>query len=52
MQLSPKPKLFSQFFSAFPKSFSNLKYLEKNDDPQNCSILEIIDYKKHAYLNG
>ena len=38
IQLSPKEKLFSQFFLAFLKSILNFKHLAKKDDPRSCCI--------------
>ena len=53
MQISPKPKTFSQFFIASIKSTLNsnmvtapqhcLEYFEKKDQSHSLSITEIID---------
>ena len=42
MQLSEKPKTFSQFFIAFLKSTLNFKHFE-NNEPYSSSISEVID---------
>ena len=52
MQLFPNQKIFSQFFSAFPKSIYNLKYFETNDEPQRLFVSEIIDCEKWCYINA
>ena len=52
MKLSQNQNQFSDFFSAFPESTSNLDYLEKKDESQRLFVLEIIDCKKRGYLNG
>ena len=52
IQLSQNQKIFSRFFSAFPKSTSNFEYFEEEDEPQRLLISEIIDFKKRAYLNA
>ena len=43
MQLSQNQKIFSEFFSEFPKSTSNLKYFEQEDKPQTLFVSEIKD---------
>ena len=43
MQISPKPKTFSQFFIASIKSTLNSEYFEKKDQSHSLSITEIID---------
>ena len=52
MQLYQNRKIFSQFFSAFPKSAKNLKYFEEKDEPQRVLVSEIIDAKMRGYLNA
>ena len=39
-------------FSAFPQSTYNLKYFEKEDDPQILFSSQIIDSKMRGYLNA
>ena len=51
MQLSPNQKMFSEFFSAFPKSTEILKYFETNDELQRLFISEIIDCENRGYFN-
>ena len=46
MQVSQNQKIFSEFFSAFPKSPYNLEYFEKKDEPQRLFVSEIRDFKK------
>ena len=41
MELSLKPKIFSDFFVPFLQSTSNFKHLEKKDDPHSYFISEI-----------
>ena len=48
MELSQKPKPFSQFFIAFLNSTSNSEYCGKKDERHSVSIFEIIDCKKMA----
>ena len=52
MQLSQNEKIFAQFFSAFKKSTSSLKYFQEEDDPQKLFVSEIIDCKKRGYLSA
>ena len=52
MQLSRNQKIFSEFFSAFPKYSLNLEYFEKEDDPQRLFFSEYIDCEKWGNLNG
>ena len=52
MQVSQNQKIFSEFFSAFPKSPYNLEYFEKKDEPQRLFVSEIIDSKERGYLNA
>ena len=49
MQISPKPKTFSQFFIAFMKSRLNIEYFQKKDQSQSLSITEIIDCETGSY---
>ena len=52
MQLSRKPKMFSQLVSLLLKSTSNVEHFQNKDEPHSWCILQIIDFKKYAYLNG
>ena len=49
MQISPKPKTFSQFFIASMKSTLNSQYFEKKDQSHSLSITEIIDSETGSY---
>ena len=49
MQISPKPKTFSQFFIASLKSTLNSEYFEKKDQSHSLSITEIIDCETDSY---
>ena len=49
MQLSPKPKTFSQFFIASMKSTLNSEYFETKDQSHSLSITEIIDCETGSY---
>ena len=49
MQISPKPKTFSQFFIASMKSTLNSEYFEKKDQCHSLSITEIIDCEPGSY---
>ena len=49
MQISPKPKTFSQFFIASMKSTLNSEYFEKKDQSHGLSITEIIDCETGSY---
>ena len=49
MQISPKPKTFSQFFIASMKSTLNSEYFEQKDQSHSLSITEIIDCKTGSY---
>ena len=49
MQISPKPKTFSQFFIASMKSTLNSEYFEKKDQSHSLSITEIIDCENGSY---
>ena len=49
MQISPKPKTFSQFFIASMKSTLNSEYFEKKDEPHSLSITEIIYCETGSY---
>ena len=44
--LSPKPKIFSQFFSAFLKPTLNYEHFQKKDDPHSRCISQITVSKK------
>ena len=43
MQLSNKPKTFSQYFSAFLESTLNFKHFQKKHEHHNFSFSEIIE---------
>ena len=49
MQISPKPKTFSQFSIASMKSSLNSEYFEKKDQSHSLSITEIIDCETGSY---
>ena len=49
MQISPKPKTFSQFFIASMKSTLNSEYFETKDQSHSLSITEIIDCETGSY---
>ena len=49
MEISPKPKTFSQFFIASMKSTLNSEYFEKKDQSHSLSITEIIDCEAGSY---
>ena len=49
MQISPKPKTFSQFFITSMKSTLNSEYFEKKDQSHSLSITEIIDCETGSY---
>ena len=51
MQLSRNRKIFSKFFSSFPKAKENFRYFEKKAEPQRLFVSETIDCKKSEYLN-
>ena len=44
--LSEKPKIFSEFFSAFLKSTLNFEHFQKKDDPHSRCISQITVSKK------
>ena len=46
MELSLKPRLFSDFFVPFPESTSNFKHFEKKDDRHSYFIPEITDSER------
>ena len=48
MQLSQKPKSFSEFFSSFLKSSVNLEHFQKKDDSHSWGISDITDSHQHA----
>ena len=52
LQLSQNQKIFSDCFSAFPKSTYHSEHFEKEDEPQRIFVSEIIDWKKPGYLNA
>ena len=43
MQLSEKPKTFSEFFVPFPDSTANFEHFEKKDDRHSYCISEFTD---------
>ena len=45
LQLSKKQKNFSQFFSAYLKSISNIEHFETKDEPHGLCIFTIRDCK-------
>ena len=49
MQISPKPKTFSEFFIASIKSTLNSEYFEKKDQSHSLSITEIIDCETGSF---
>ena len=49
MQISLKPKTFSQFFIAPMKSTLNSEYFKKKDQSHSLSITEIIDCETGSY---
>ena len=49
MQISPKPKTFSEFIIASMKSTLNSEYFEKKDQSHSLSITEIIDREPGSY---
>ena len=49
MQISPKPKPFSQFCIGSIKSTLNSEYFEKKDQSHSLSITEIIDCETGSY---
>ena len=51
MQISPKPKTFSEFFIASIKSTLNSEYFEKKDQSHSLSITEIIDCETGSYMS-
>ena len=51
MQISRKPKTFSEFSIAFLKSTLNLEYFERKDQAMSLSITEIINCETGSYLN-
>ena len=51
MQISPKPKTFSEFCIASMKSRLNSEYFEKKDQSHSLSITEIIDCETGSYWN-
>ena len=51
MQISPKPKSFSEFCIASMKCTLNFKYFKKKDQSHSLSITEIIDWETGSYRN-
>ena len=51
MQISPKPKTFSEYFIASMKFTLNSEYFEKKDQSHSVSITEIIDCETGSYWN-
>ena len=51
MQISPKPKTFSEFFIASMKSRLNFEYFETKDQSHSLSITELIDCETGSYRN-
>ena len=49
MQISPKPKTFSEFCFASMKSRLNSEYFEKKYQSHSLSITEIIDCETGSY---
>ena len=49
MQISPKPKTFSEFCLASMKLSLNSEYFEKKDQSHSLSITEIIDCQTGSY---
>ena len=49
MQISPKPKTFSEFCLFSMKSTLNSEYFEKKDQSHSLSITEIIDCETGSY---
>ena len=49
--LSQKQKIFSWFFIEFLKGAWNLEHFQKKDEYPSLIIYEIIDAKRHGYLN-
>ena len=49
MQISPKPKTFSEFCITSMKSTLNSEYFEKIDQSHSLSITEIIDCETSSY---
>ena len=51
MELSEKPKTFSDCFIAFLESTLNFEHFEKINKPHSSSIPEVIDSEICGYLN-
>ena len=49
MQISPKPKTFSELYFASMKFTLNSEYFEKKDQSHSLSITEIIDCETGSY---
>ena len=52
MEVSPKQKTFSQFFSAFLKSSLHFEHFLQKDDPHCWCISDIMDPEKPCYINA
>ena len=52
MPFSQNQKIFSEYFSAFPKSGINLEYFAQIDEPRKLFVSEITGCKKRGYLNA
>ena len=51
MQLSKKRKNFSDFFTPFLRSTSNVKHFEKKGSPHSLCISEITDWERRDEIN-
>ena len=51
MQLSKKLNIFSEIFTAFPKSTFNFEHLERRDHSHGLCISQIIDCERRSYVN-
>ena len=51
MQVSPKQKTFSRYFSAFLKSSLNFEHFQKKYDSHSWGISKITDSEKYGYIN-
>ena len=52
MQLNTKPKIFSEFFSAFLKAKSSFQHFDEKDEPHSWCTSETWDRKKRGYINA
>ena len=48
MQVSPKQKTFSRYFSAFLKSSLNFEHFQKKDDSHSWGISKITESEKQG----